>query len=384
MKIKKIFLAMVILLAGTCVLVAGCKKNAQQKQSFKTIVAKKKALTTDLYFKTKVRPYKVVAVISPAEGVVSKMYFDYGQIVKKDALLFEIDSQKALEDYYSAVVSFIKAKQDYSKSKINFNGTAALWKHKLVSYESYLSDKDALEASRLNYLETQFKLRRFHDASIFLNIDKMTEKQFDELKKILARKAQHIVLKSGMRGIALFPTGSGDSKNKKLSVGSQVKKGDVLLSIGDMEGVTLEMKTSEIHVNHIKVGDKVTITGPAFPKEVLRGYIAMVGSQSASSGYGGGASAQFPVKVVVKNLTDKQRAKIHVGMTADIKLELIGKPEILIPINAVIQTPNGNFVKVLDSATGKIKQVPVVTGKTTLDSVAIDSGIKENMRVVVP
>ena len=60
------------------------------------------------------------------------------------------------------------------------------------------------------------------------------------------------------------------------------------------------------------------------------------------------------------------------------------KPQILIPVRAVI-TENGNtFVNVIDKTTKQIKKTPVVTGITTKDSVVIVSGLNSGDQIVVP
>lgn len=389
---KLLFLVTISCLLFFMTFLSGCKKNTTSTtaNNVNTIIAKKQELTTDLYFKSKIFPYNVIPVVSPEEGVIKKKFFDYGDIVHKNAQLFEVDSAKLQQDFNSALTNFLKAKQDVIKSQTNFAGTQALWEHKLISEQEYSSDKDSFALARLNYIQSRLKLREFHN-NLFANVDleKMSLEDFGQLEKLLAKTVVAIFVKSPIDGLILVSdTSSDDSSSsdsaKKVNVGDAVKKGQLLVSIGDLTGISLQVSASEIHINDIKVGDKVTVTGPAFPDRVLDGEITFVGTQSKSSGYGEGTLAEFPIKIAVKDIPLEQRKLIHIGMTADIKLTLKNKPEIVVPINAVRSEAGKSVVDIIDPKTNLKKTVEVKTGQTTFEGVAITDGLQEGDKVVVP
>jgi multidrug efflux pump subunit AcrA (membrane-fusion protein) len=65
-------------------------------------------------------------------------------------------------------------------------------------------------------------------------------------------------------------------------------------------------------------------------------------------------------------------------------MNLTDPPAISIPITAINETNSQTFVTIYDGQSGKLKQVPVQTGKTSETSVMITSGLKAGDRLVVP
>lgn len=387
----KKYLLSIIILFLICFSLSACNKNSDNKksQTLNTITAAKQDLNTDLYFKSNVFPYNVVKVVSPEEGVVKRKFFEDGNIVRVGDNLFEVDSTKLQTDFNSALTNFLKAKQEYLKAQKNFAGTEALWNHKLISEQEYIADRDSYALSRLNYVESRLKLREYHDRiPEDIDLEKMSLEDITQLEKLLAKTASIIMVKSPVTGITLVSELATDNNSsdsvKKVNVGDDVKRSQLLISIGDLSGIVLQVSASEIHINDIKVGDKVTVTGPAFPNEVLQGEITFVGVQSKSSGYGESTLAEYPIHIAVKNLSLGQRKLIHIGMTADIKLTLKNKPEIIVPIEAVSSMDGKSMVKILDPKTNQIKTVEVKTGQTTFQGVAILDGLHEGDKVVLP
>jgi hypothetical protein len=170
-----------------------------------------------------------------------------------------------------------------------------------------------------------------------------------------------------------------------LQIGSQVKENQALVAIGDLSGISTTAQVSELVINKIKPGQKVTVSLDALPNITIYGTVKSVGAQAqpAAEGGGPGGIATFPVTVIVPTLTPQQANLIRVGMTSKIQITIENPAQIMIPINAVYQKGNISMVKVID-AKGKSREVPVVTGQTTLSEVAILQGLKPGDRVVIP
>ncbi len=67
---------------------------------------------------------------------------------------------------------------------------------------------------------------------------------------------------------------AGDGELKRIIKGDQVKQGDVLAVIGDNDGLMVHIEVSEFNINQLKIGQKVQVTGAAFPNFILQGMIA--------------------------------------------------------------------------------------------------------------
>src|SRR3989338_10234715 len=114
-------------------LFTGCSSHNQQQIYTVTAHTISHALT----YKGTIAPLQIVDVQSPADGSVQKVFFNPGALVQKNQLLLTLYSPKYVADYQSAMLSYLKAKSDYTNAQSSFLGTEALWKHGLIARDDY-------------------------------------------------------------------------------------------------------------------------------------------------------------------------------------------------------------------------------------------------------
>lgn len=367
------------------------KRNGKNNAARKTVVATLQQKTTALYYKGTLAPIKTLSILSPVDGSITKLYFKYGDSVKEGQALALINSNKLADDYRQAVTKYLQAKDTYATSVQSFQGTEALHKAGVISTDEYRNNRSQYETNILNFYQAKFELEKILTQA---NIDPATVEKLSivdtkAVNEILQRKFSHIMIHAVGSGVALFPvgtdSGSSDStKTGKLVEGSQVKEGQLILSIGDLSGFSATLQVSEININKVKVGQKAQVTGDAFPGMVLNGVVTSVASQAnPDQGSGNSALSLFNIIVEIPKVTDQQRQIIHVGMTANIEIDIQNPPHILLPITAVTEKNGQSIVTVIDEKTGAEREVPVVTGDTTITDVTIIKGIKPGDRVVI-
>ena len=385
----KLKLTINLKIIGTLILGAtlyGCGDDSQQqtqKQS-RIVEVELKQLSIPLYFNGTIEPLEIYNVISPIEGVVNKQYFQYGQNVKKGDALYSISADKLEKEYIDAIASYMKSLDDYTEKSRKYTGTQELWKLKFISDNDYHADKIAKEESFFslkqsirNLKETLKKMGMQQDLSMFETRDPK------KIADIVAKKLDNYVVKASDNGIALDPKSASikDKESEKPKVlGSDVKQGEILLNIGDLTGLSVSVKVNEIDVNQIKIGQKATISGPAFQQFKLEGEVGFIDSQAKAEG---SALPTFPVKIVVAKLTPEQREIIRVGMSAKVAIQVGDKEVILVPIDAVDQEKGMDLVRRKDRDSGEITRVPVIVGKTTVDSIVIEKGLNPGDQIVV-
>lgn len=379
-----IFFCMVVLLLG-----CGSGKERAGKKSGHIVTVTFKPMTRMLYFNGTVKPLSVAYVVSPVEGTVEKKEFHYGQSVKAGALLLTIGSSKLESDYQAAVVQYLKAKDKYLNDQAKFANTEELMRNDLIAKETFDTEKQTLASSRFDYLQAQLKIEALLKQEIIDvgESENVSLKDIAAVEKVLRMQLSAQQIMAPKAGVVLFPlkleggdTGGGGSP---IEAGSPVKANQVLLMIGDLSGISMDILVGEQDVHQIKVGQTVTVTGPAFPEFQLKGIVKSVGAQAkATSGTGGPPT--FAVEVAVPHLTNDQRREIQVGMSAKIALALPSPQVLSLPVKAVFEKEGGHWVKVLDPKTKQEKEVLVKTGKTTLTDVVIESGLESGMQVVVP
>ena len=364
-----------------------------------------------LYFNGTIAPADIYPVTSLVDGTIDKKFFSYGQQVKANQPLFHINSPKVLEDYRNAKVNYLKAvqadqeMQNWQNSSDVINARRALDSAKTNLQSSQRQLVESTQLSKLGYISSdefysaqnqyQSSLTSYEQAQdslnealkkgqgIYVEIEKLSMQQANSALQELQRQLDSLTVKAPQTGIALFPEKSSDSSGNstvtELNVGSTVKPGDNLVTIGNLQSITVAVKVNEVNVNQIKTGQDVTITGVAFPDINLTGKVSSVDAQASSEA---NELPAFAVHMLVPGLTIEQRGTIRVGMSATVALNLGGPVVIMVPINAVKPGANGTVVKLVGKF-GKITEVPVVTGATSEDSVEIKSGLKPGDKIAV-
>ena len=194
--------------------------------------------------------------------------------------------------------------------------------------------------------------------------------------------ASGVVMRPGKRAAGGEAAGSAGT-GEKLKRGTSVKQGELLLTIGDLEGLTVVGRVDEVDVTRLRPGQAATIAGDAFPGIELSGTVVRVSSQAVPGAEGQGAPL-FEVAAAVESLTGEQRRALRLGMSATLEVVVYEKDDaLLVPIDAVEVDGESRRLRVRDRATGEVRLVEVRTGITTLDSVEIVDGIAAGDTIVL-
>lgn len=390
---------------------------------------KQGTVTRTLYYTGTIEPIRNVPVTSPTQGVIDKINFIYGQVVKKNEVLMHVESQKILNNLRDARVAYLKSLDDYnqklnwqqSSTVLNAQDAVVRAKRSLTQDQNSFQEneklfklgiisRDTLSQSKNTYqdaISSYKQSKRSLDAAIGrgtgdnLTISQLSlansKAKYDSLK---AQVDSHEI-KSPADGIVLLPatgqnsnsnssdtsgssSSSGGTSSGKLGVGSSVQYQEVLVNIGDMSGLQIKFNIPETNINEIKSGDTAIVTGAGFPGIKLNGEVTNIGAQAADSG--GGSLPTFPAMVIVKKLTAAQSKWIRSGMDSQIAINVYSaKNQITVPVSAVKKDKNGASYVMLynDSSDTPTKQL-VTTGKVQTHSVQILSGLKAGQTVELP
>src|SRR3990167_7363838 len=104
------FLACSLLLLSAGFALNGCTSgqgNSGSGAQLSTITAAKKPTSTDLFYNATIQPITIDNIVSPADGTVTKINFNYGGFVTKGTTVITINASKLQEDFMSAVTAFL-------------------------------------------------------------------------------------------------------------------------------------------------------------------------------------------------------------------------------------------------------------------------------------
>ncbi len=393
-RMKKI--AWILILLSFCLV--SCKGDKDKKtvtKNQKIIVVKKTPFVQNLYFSGTIQPVNSKAILSKVSGSVRKVLFKYGEMVKENQLLFVLSSEKLATDYQQAINDYLEKKQAYQNGQKAFQGDELLYKAGVTSRNDYLTEQSAQQTKALDYVQAKMNLEKILAVAGVdsRGIEKLSIKDTDDINKLLQKKFEDIKVYSTATGVALIPSGAalsasasqnaaGMDQPHKLVVGSLINKDQLLLSVGDLSGLTVKVKVNEVDIKHIKVDQKVVVTGEAFLDVVLHGSVLSVASQAEDKQGDDTSVSLFDVIVKVPSLSVKQQRAIDMGMTAKVNMPISMPASMQLPIDAVSLANGKEVVKLLDK-NNQAKEQVVTTGKTTIDKVIILTGLKPGDRVLV-
>lgn len=363
--------------------ISACHHRDGKNSETDVITVEKKPIVNHYYYTGVIQPLKTMVVTSPAEGVIEEMNFHYGDYVQPKQHLFTLYSDKFQSEYKNSLMQYIKAKTEFNNSRSQLTEAEFLHKNELISDDDYKSKKNAFYTAQLTMIQSQDALSEMLkqlDVKGF-NLYALTIEDIDKITHALHTHdgAQKLQVSSPTMGVVLLPVKGDSNEIKKVGKGELVKQGDLLAMIGDVSGLTIHINVNEFNVNQLKVGQKVYVTGTAFPQYNLQGYIASIDKQGQVSQ---GGMPVFPVEVIVAKLTAEQQASIHMGMSAKIDITIESKPVIALPIAAVFEKNGLPYVKVKKNH--KIEDVLVRTGQTTENAVVIEANLNVGDNVVLP
>ena len=168
---------------------------------------------------------------------------------------------------------------------------------------------------------------------------------------------------------------------KPLTKGRAVGQGELMLSIADLERLSVVTSVDEADVRKVEAGQRAWITGPGFPGLRVEGAVTRISSQADSRARRGGAP-QFEVVVALDRLDAKARDRLRVGMSAHVTIVVHHRPAaLMVPIDAVEHGGGQAWLRVL--ADDGAERRAVRLGLTTLDSVEVVQGLSPGDEVVL-
>ena len=378
------------------------------QEEFSALVVQPGPISFTVTMVGRLAPRREVEVTSPIKGKVAKVHVLPGEWVVEGQRLVEMDVTEVEIEYREAQVAFIRARDRVDEIKAWSDNPDVSRARRAVS-----KSRIALEARKNRLAETTFLLKRGiipaseHEAAEREHHNQRLDLESAEqaLRAVLAKGAEErevaelefenararlervertlkgAEVTSPATGVVMHPKrtrgerGGRSGGDGSLAKGSSVEQGERLLTIGDLDGLTVVGNVDEVDVARIRPGQPARIVGDAFPGVVLGGKVVRVSSQALAAG-NERRLPFFEVAAVVETLTEEQRGRLRLGMSARIDVVVYEKTDaLLVPIEAVDSGAGQPRLLVRDRDTGEVRPVEVVAGMTTLDSVEIVEGI---------
>lgn len=361
-----------------------------------------------------VAPQREVHVASPVTGKVAEAHFQYGQAVAQGQRLLELDTREVEGRRREAQAAYIKAQQQFKELEDWDNNLEvdrarqALSKAALaleiqkneLEQTAFLLEQGVVSASQHEAAEREYHSQQLDYESLKRSLEVVLAKGGADAKRVaqleldnarirlqsLEETLSQATIKAPIAGVVLQQgqrPGAG-GKARSFAKGEPVTQGESLLTIGDVEGLSVVGWADEVDIAKIRLGQQVSIRGDAFPDLELQGAITHV-SQQARQDLGQSSLPSFAVAAAMQDLGPAQLGELRLGMSASLEVVIRDRADaLLVPIDAVQVLDNGEaWLRVKRKNADGVRRVKVETGLTTLDSVEITSGLQAGDAVVL-
>ncbi|NOZ11815.1 MAG: efflux RND transporter periplasmic adaptor subunit [Gammaproteobacteria bacterium] len=159
----------------------------------------------------------------------------------------------------------------------------------------------------------------------------------------------------------------------KLNAGETVQPGQSLYVIANLKTVWASVALTENQLGKVQSGQVVSLTVKAYPGQRFSGKVISIGANMD----------EITRTVKLRALVDNPKQLLKPGMFATARIEIAGGPPVLaIPEDAVLRSPDGDWVVFIEDKPGRFKPVEVKVTKTIGDMMVIE-GVRPGAKVVV-
>lgn len=315
-----------------------------------------------------IKPSKTVKLAFKIPGVIEKINFEEGNFVNEGDLIANLDS-------YQYRLNAIAAQSNYESLQLKVRSEIP---------------------SAINQAESQLELiqKRYESISKLYEKGSVSEDKLDETraalvtiknkyneavnakevydKKLEQAKAMSELADSNLEDTKLCSPIDGIVVKKLFEAGETVAAGYPVLVLGKLDNVEAEIGLPDDHINRIEIGCETKVYVYGIEKE-FKGVVKEIGAIADSK------TRTFPVKINIEN----KDLNLKPGMIAKVTIVFENLESVLVPVDSVINMPEGPAVFVYSEEKGIVTERSVTTGKIVKDRVEILQGLNEGEKIVV-
>jgi len=266
-----------------------------------------------------------VTITTKIAGIVAKVSFSEGQVVRAGQVLVEFDRREALAELEAARVAVLIAKQNYER------------------------------------------------AAKLLGTQAVSQARMDELSALLsAAQARVKVQEARVQDLVITAPFNGKIGIRRVSVGAFVPPGSVLTSLDDVDPIKLSFLVPETAIGSLNPGIAVKGRTKAFPGRDFGGIVKTIDTRIDPTTRSVEARAELP----------NADGLLKPGLFMTVELSLARRDNtVLVPEECVIPAGSRQFVFVVKD--GKALRAEVQVGQRIPGEVEILSGVTVGTELVV-
>lgn len=400
-------LAMAVLFSGCTGSADPVEPQAEEKEAVAVEVmpAKLGDIQSEYLYSGKVKPVEEANVVSTIGGTVQEVFFQVGDRVEKDAVLFQMGTEdiennlNVLKAQLAATEASVKsaqtglelvngaamqsqiqsAKAGLEKAELAYNDMKTTYANNKQLYEAGIiskSDMDQTETGMKNAELAYNQAKEGYDLVANQMPAENLRKAQDGLAAAQAQQkaveAQMASAEKSLRDATVKSPIAGVVTACNLTAGTLYSSAaGAAFTISDTSRVYIDVNVSEELINRIAVGQSVSVKVGAVSDTPLTGTIDRVNP-------GAGQTGTYNVKIVVDNADGRLKS----GMFGEVHFVKEKHEDVIVlPRDAVLTSNDKQYVFVDENDVAK--RVEITTGIDTGEQVEVTSGLEQNSSVVV-
>jgi HlyD family secretion protein len=340
----------------------------------------------------KVEPIIKVEVKSKASGIVKKLLVDYGDRVKRDQLLVQLDKQEieaqveqSRAALQAAEANLASSKADWERAKVDAEGPDVPLLKRAYDRAVSMAQDGVVSQSALDDADKAYKMgvnkQNVSKAQVMVLQGKIAQSQAQIAQSRanltqLEEQLSYTDVKSPMDGIVLSrDVEMGDAVSSILVLGSSAT---LVMTLGDTSQVYVKGKVDESDIGRVYLGQPARIKVESFKDKTFNGVVTKISPMGVEKDN----VTTFEVRVSINN------------PGGELKAEMTANAEIILEEHKnVRQIPEGAILYDKDKkASVEVPEPKAKDGKTKVTvSIGISngaktevlSGLKENQDVVL-
>src|ERR1700743_997227 len=340
----------------------------------------------------KIFPITNVEVKSKASGIVQKLLVDYGENVKKDQVLAELDKEQILAEVnqekaslQAAEAAARAAEADMEHAKVDAEGPdvpmlkRAYERAQKMAKDGVVSDS-ALDDAQRNY-EMAVNKQQLGKANVISATSKLkqAEAQVAQAKAQLDEKEkeyQNSTIISPIDGMVLSrDVEVGSAVSSILVLGSSAT---LVMTLGDIRSVYVKGKVDESDIGRVYIGQPARIKVESYKDRTFNGKVTKISPMGVEKDN----VTTFEVRVSIDN--SKGELKSQMTANAEILMEE-HKGILIVPEGALIYDKDRKASVEIPEPSAKDgkKKLDVTVGISNGSKTELLSGLKEGQQVIL-
>lgn len=328
------------------------QKSRPQKEVYEISTVEIKDLEKTTIVTGKIEPRDEVNIKPQISGIITELYKEAGQMVKKDEVIAKVKVIPDMGNLNSAENRVRLAEINLSQAETDFQRMDKLYKEKVISAEEYEKSEVVLKQAKSEMINSKDALNIVREGVSLSNA-----------------KMSTTLVRSTVDGLILdVPVKVGNS----VILSNSFNDGTTIATVADMSNLIFRGNIDETEVGRIVEGMPVSITVGAVQDLKMAASLEYISPKGRESN---GAN-QFEIKAAL-SVPDSVTLRSGYGANAEIVLER-AKKAVCVPEAALEFKGDSIFVYVLTDSVPKqvFDRRQVVTGLSNGIDIEVKSGVK--------